>query len=139
MRVYATLGAQSGIALVLLRLMTAIVFMYHGYQKVFVMGLGAVAQFFNQIGIPASQVTGPFIGLLESIGGILLFLGVWTRTLGILFAIEFIVATYAKWFLMGKGYAGSELELMLLFSSLLLATHGGGRYALHSTLRLPGE
>lgn len=136
---YSALGAQSTFGLLLLRLMTAIVLTYHGYQKVFVMGLGAVAGFFSKIGIPAAQITGPFIGVLELVGGILLFLGIYTRLLSTLFAIEFIVASYAAWVLLGRGYSGSELELMLLFSNVLLATHGAGRYALHSTLRLPGE
>ena len=136
---YSALGAQSGFGLVLLRLMTAIVFTYHGYQKVFVMGLSNVAGFFDKIGIPLAQISGPFIGLLELIGGILLFLGIFTRLLSTLFAIEFIVATFAKWVLMSKGYDGSELELMLLFSCVLLATHGAGKYALHSMLRLPPE
>lgn len=136
---YVALGSQSSLALVLLRVMTAIVLFYHGYQKVFVIGLGNVANFFGQIGIPVSQITGPFIGLLELIGGALLFFGIYTRTLASLFTIEFIVATFAKWHLMDKGYAGSELELMILFSCLLLATNGAGRYSLHGMLRLPGE
>jgi len=136
---HSALGAQSGFGLFLLRLMTSIVLIYHGYQKVFVIGLSGVAGFFDKIGIFLPQITGPFIGLLELIGGILLFLGIFTRLLGTLFVIEFLVATYAKWVLMDKGYAGSELELMLLFSCVLLATHGSGRYALHSRLRLPAE
>jgi putative oxidoreductase len=136
---YVALGGQSSLGLVLLRAMTGIVLFYHGYQKCFVIGLSNVAGFFEKIGIPLSQITGPFIGLLELIGGALLFFGVYTRTLASLFTIEFIVATYAKWILMDKGYAGSELELMILFASILLATNGAGRYALHGMLRLPGE
>lgn len=136
---YSALGAQSSFGLVLLRLMTSIVLVYHGYQKVFVIGLSGVAGFFEKIGIFLPQLTGPFIGLLELIGGILLFLGIFTRLLATLFTIEFIVAAYAAWALMNKGYAGSELELMMVFSCILLATNGPGRYSLHSALRLPAE
>jgi putative oxidoreductase len=136
---YSALGAQSGIGLVLLRLMTSIVLVYHGYQKIFVTGLGGVAGFFEKIGIILPQITGPFVGLLEFVGGILLFLGIFTRLLASLFVIEFIVAAYAQWILMNKGYIGSELELMIVFSCVLLATNGAGRYALHSALRLPAE
>jgi uncharacterized membrane protein YphA (DoxX/SURF4 family) len=77
--------------------------------------------------------------LLELIGGIVLFLGIFTRLLAAVFTIEYIVAAYAVWVLMSKGYAGSELELMLVFACVLLATHGSGRYSLHSALRLPPE
>jgi putative oxidoreductase len=136
---YSALGAQSTFGLFLLRLMTGIVLTYHGYQKVFVIGLNGVAGFFGKIGIIMPQITGPFVGVLELVGGILLFLGIYTRLFASLFTIEFIVATYAQWVLMGKGYPGSELELMLVFSCVLLATHGSGRYSLHSTLHLPGE
>jgi len=78
---YSALGAQSPFGLLLLRLMTAIVLTYHGYQKVFVIGLNGVAGFFGKIGIVIPQITGPFIGVLELVGGILLFLGIYTRLL----------------------------------------------------------
>jgi putative oxidoreductase len=136
---YTFIGAQSRFGLLLLRLMTGIVFTYHGYQKFFVIGVGGVTGFFEKIGIPLAQVTAPCIATLEFVGGILLILGIFTRVVAGLFTIEFIVATYAAWVLLGRGYSGSELELMLLFSSFLLATHGSGVYALHARLRLPGE
>lgn len=131
----AALSAQKDLAYLLVRLMTGIVLTYHGYQKVFVMGLDNVAGFFTKIGIPLPQISGPFIGLLELIGGILLLLGLFTRYLGLIFAIEFIVASYTVWVLLGKGYGGSELEFMLLFASFLLATHGGGKYSLDRQMK----
>jgi putative oxidoreductase len=129
MRYVAVLQGQRDPAYTLLRIMTGIVLTYHGYQKIFVIGLNGVAGFFGKIGIPLSQISGPFIGILEFVGGILVILGLFTRLLGALFAIEFIVATYAAWVLLGKGYGGSELELMLLFANVLIATHGSGRYS----------
>ncbi len=128
-RFIAPLAAQSHIGYTLIRLMTGFILAFHGYQKVFVMGLGTVAGFFAKIGIPIPQITGPFIGVLELVGGVLLFFGILTRLLGALFAIEFVVATFAAWVLLGKGYSGSELELMLLFASILIATNGPGRHA----------
>lgn len=125
----ATLAGLADISYLLMRLMLGIVLTFHGYQKVFVIGLNGVAGFFGKIGIPLSQVTGPFIGILELVGGIMIILGVFTRYLGAIFAIEFIVATYAAWVLIGKGYGGSELEMLILFGSFLLATHGAGKYS----------
>jgi len=136
-RVASALAAQSSLGYALLRLMVGIVLFYHGYQKVFVMSLGKVAGFFESIGIFLPQITGPFIGLLELIGGALLFLGLFTRYLSALFAIEFIVATYASWMLMDRGYGKSELELLLLFAGVLFATNGAGKYSLDAVFRRP--
>ncbi|MFI5400817.1 MAG: DoxX family protein, partial [SAR324 cluster bacterium] len=129
-RVESALSGQSSLGIMLVRLFTGILLFAHGYQKVFNTGLGAVAGFFEKIGIVLPQVTGPFIGLLELIGGALLFLGLFTRWLGAIFAVEFLYATYAKWVLMDKGYFGSETEIYILVTGLLLASNGGGRYSL---------
>lgn len=133
--VISAMSAQSSVGYALVRIMTAIVLFAHGYLKVFSMGLGSVAGFFEKIGIPLPQITGPFIGLLELIGGALLFVGLFTRYLGALFAIEFIVATYAKWVLMDKGYSGSELELLIFVAGVLFATNGAGRYSLDAVFK----
>jgi len=134
-RLASALAAQSAIGYALLRAMAGIVLFYHGYQKVFAMGLSAVAGFFEKIGIFLPQITGPFIGLLELIGGALLFLGLFTRYLGLLFAIEFIVASYASWILMDRGYGKSELELLILFAGVLFATNGAGKLSLDAVFR----
>jgi putative oxidoreductase len=99
------------------------------------MGLGAVSGFFDKIGIFLPQISGPFIGLLELIGGALLFVGLFSRYLALLFAIEFIVASYAAWVLMNKGYGGAELELMLLATSIMIATNGAGSFSLDAIIR----
>jgi putative oxidoreductase len=131
----SVLSSQSALGYALLRALAGFVLFYHGYQKVFGMGLGAVSGFFNQLGILLPQITGPFIGLLELVGGALLVIGLFTRYLAVLFAIEFIVATYAVWMLMNKGYGGSELELMLLATTLMIATNGAGRFSLDAIIR----
>ena len=129
------MSAQSGVGYALMRIMMAIVLFHHGYQKVFSMGLGSVAGYFDKIGIPLPQITGPFIGLLELIGGALLFVGLFTRYLGILFAIEFIVAAYAQAVLMNKGYSGAEIELLILVAGFLFATNGAGKYSLDAVFK----
>jgi putative oxidoreductase len=133
--VISAISAQSNLGYALVRIMTAIVLFVRGYQKVFSMGLGSVAGFFEKIGIPLPQITGPFIGLLELIGGALLFAGLFTRYLGVIFAIEFIVAAYAQAVLMNKGYSGAELELLLLAAGILFATNGAGKFSLDAVFR----
>jgi putative oxidoreductase len=134
-RVVAALAAQSKLGYALVRAFTAVVLFSHGYQKVFHQGLNAVAASFNELGIFLPRITGPFIGLLELVGGGLLFLGLFTRWLGVLFAIEFTVAAYVEWVLQNRGFFGSLLELYLLVTALLLATNGAGRYSLDALFR----
>jgi putative oxidoreductase len=80
--------------------------------------------------IAVPQVLGPFVALLELVGGIGILIGFMTRYLGVLITIEFIVATYTQWVTFGKGFAGARLDIMMLAGALVLATHGAGRYSI---------
>ncbi len=133
--VISALSGQSAIGYTLVRLVAGLILFLAGYNKVFVTGLSGVAGFFEKINMPVPQVTGPFIGLLELIGGALLFVGLFTRYLGVLFAIEFIVATWAKFGPMDQGFGGARLDIMLLVAGLLFATNGAGKFSLDAIFR----
>src|SRR5204863_352312 len=95
-----------------------------GAQLVLVIA-AAVANF-GKMGMPAPGITGPFIALLELIGGALLLAGIAGRWLGLLFAVEFVVATFLVK-LPSVGWAGARLDAMLLASALLIFFAGSGR------------
>ena len=136
-RILSVAAAQRTLGYALLRAFTAVILFAHGYQKVFEQGLGAVSSNFEQMGIFLPKITGPFIGLLELIGGLLLFLGLFTRWLGLIFTIEFIVAAYTQWILLDRGYFRAELELLILCCCIVMATNGAGPYSLDALLRRP--
>lgn len=127
------LSSLGDLALSLLRIMLGIVLVAHGYGKV-THGF-AVGFFANNAHIFLPQITGPFISLLELIGGICLIIGLFTRYLGVVYVIEFIVVMYVRLFTLHVGYHGSELELMILFTAVLLATNGGGRLSVDHSVR----
>ena len=79
---------------VLLRLIVGITFLMHGLQK-----LQDPASFIGLMAflkMPLLPVSGWFIILLETVGGLFMILGVGTRWLGILFAIEMAVTTLLR-------------------------------------------
>jgi len=119
----------------ILRVMVGIVFLAHGGQKVFVYGFSGVQGAFGQMGIPMPAVMGPFVALLELVGGALLILGVGTRWVSILFAIEMAVAVL-KVHLSGGFFLphGFEFALTMFAASCAIALEGPGPAALGRTL-----
>ena len=122
------LGIDAAWGITAVRVMIGLVFAVHGYQKVS-NGFGAVAASFAKMGIPASQVSGPFIAGLELIGGICLIVGLLTRLFGLLFSCEMLVTTLLIQLPM-RGWNASELDRMLLVSGVLLLLAGPGKLAI---------
>jgi putative oxidoreductase len=122
-------------AMLVLRLVLASIFIVHGYQKVFEMGLGAVAGMFGNMGIPLASVAGPFIALLEFLGGIALLFGLFTRIFAALLACDMLGAII---FVHGKnGFSapkGVENVLGNFGMLVTVALIGAGAYSLDAYL-----
>ena len=123
-----------GIAL--LRIVVGIVFVMHGQQKLFEMGVGGVGGFFASLGVPAPQLAAVVVSVLETVGGIALIFGVLTRLFGLLLAGDMLVALLLvhrpNGFFAGDG--GVELVLLLGTAALALALTGSGALALDNVL-----
>ena len=127
-------GCEPGWGLTVVRIMAAIVFIVSGYGK-WVGGIGATAAGFAKIGIPLPGVAAPFIATLELAGGTLLALGLLTRPLALLFAVEMTVTSFyvkfpAQW------WNPVRIDLMLLAAGVLLILAGPGRVALDNMWRM---
>jgi putative oxidoreductase len=122
---------STSIGLTALRIVLGVVFIAHGAQK-FGQGVPAVAQGFAGMGVPLAEVAAPLVAGLELVGGVLLVLGVATRVVGLLLAVDMVVAgllahTTAGFFAQDGGF---EYILVLAVASLAVALTGPGRFSL---------
>ncbi|HET9491380.1 MAG TPA: DoxX family protein [Methylomirabilota bacterium] len=119
-------GIDPGWGITAVRLAVGVIVLVAGWAKLMV-GMDEVTASFAQMGIPAPGVTGLFVMLVEIVGGALLILGIATRWVALVFAIEFLVTTlYVK---IPVGLAGARLDIMLLAGNILLFLAGPGRAA----------
>ncbi len=102
----------------LIRVAVGVIFFAHGLQKLQA-GMPAVAGMFEGMGFPG--FVGYIAFALEFFGGIALILGLGTRVVSVLFAVEMIVATL-KVKLAAGFLGGYELDLTLILLSLFLMT-----------------
>jgi putative oxidoreductase len=118
-------GAWSPRVLSVLRIVTALLFIPHGTQKLF--------------GFPgAQQAVSPLLsmmgiaGILECVGGVLLLLGLFTRPTAFVLSGEMAVAYFMAhaprglWPILNRG----ELPALYCFVFLYLAVAGGGAWSL---------
>lgn len=127
----STRSAGHDLGLLIARLVLGIVFAAHGYQKVFDMGVGSVTGMFSGLGIPLAELAGPAVAFLELIGGVLLALGAFTRIVGVLLAIDMLVAALLVHAQSGIfiDQGGWELVGALGAGALALAAVGAGRFS----------
>jgi putative oxidoreductase len=119
-------GLDPGWGITVVRLVMGLILFLAGWQK-WSAGMSAVAENFAKMGMPAPGLSGPFILILELVGGALLILGIASRWLGLLFAIQFVVATF--FVKLPLGFNAARLDLMLLAGGILLFLAGPGRAA----------
>jgi putative oxidoreductase len=124
------------LGLLLARIALGLIFAAHGYQKLFTFGPAGVTQSFEGMGVPLAGITGPAIALVELLGGILLILGAFTSIVGLVLAVEMLVAAFVAHLPMGLFIENGGWELVgaLGAGALALAAVGAGRYSLDRAL-----
>src|SRR5437763_15797531 len=83
------------VGIAVLRIVVGIVFLAHGSQKLFGMGIPAVAGMFGHMGIPLPTVAAALSIGAEFLGGLFLVLGLFTRFAAGALVINMAVAVRA--------------------------------------------
>jgi putative oxidoreductase len=117
------------VALNLLRIVAGFLFMQHGVQKLFgVLGRDQPVEFFTLMGLA---------GVLETVGGALLILGLFTRPVAFILSGQMawayfqVHAPQGFWPIMNGGSPAALYSFLFLY----LAARGGGGFSLDGLLR----
>ena len=119
----------AGVGELILRLGLGITFFAHGREKI--QNPAEFAGFLKQIHVPLALLNAWIVALLETVGALLLILGIATRPIALALAIDMLVALAtlrigkAPFASGGKG-AGWDFEFILLMASLALVFSGAG-------------
>lgn len=121
------------VGLLVLRLVLGVLFVAHGYPKLFKMFSG-FAGWLESIGIKPGKFWAAVVGVAEFFGGIALILGVFVQIAAGLIVINMVVAMIkVKWGkvkMIESERMGWELDLILMAAALALVFLGGGDYSL---------
>jgi len=132
--------------LLILRLGFSIIFPFHGWLNANPRGpAGGIRGFSGwlaQMHVPLPGLFGWIVVLLETVGALLLILGLGTRVIALGFAIDMLVAIVlvkrrmAKKRFMEPDGTGWEFEFALMIAALALVFTGAGRIALDRIIGL---
>ncbi len=120
----------------LLRIVVGFLFAAHGWQKYTEWTIAGTQAAFSEMGIPLAELAAPAVAALELIGGIALILGILTRPVALLLALNMagalvLVHLSSGVFVSDNGY---ELVLLLGTAALAIALIGPGRASVDHAL-----
>jgi putative oxidoreductase len=133
-------GGAGDWGLLILRLALGAIFIVHGWPKINpnspMKGLTGFGGFLKSQGVPLPSLLALVVALLETVGAVLLILGIFTRIIALGLAIDMLVAIRLVKFGMQKaGFmdpqkGGWEFEFALMAAALALFFTGPGAIAL---------
>jgi len=130
----------TNLALLFLRIVVGGLFVGHGTQKAFGWfggyGIAGTAGFMEQLGLKPGRLHATAAAVGETVGGLLVLLGLWTPVGAALIVAVMLVAIKTVHLVKGvwNSNGGYEYPLTLIAVALVLATTGPGAYTLPALL-----
>ncbi len=112
---------MSIVATTIARIILGIIFFAHGWQKFFTNGIGATADGFKQMGVPAPTASAWFAGLVELVGGAALIIGLAVPVFAVLLIINMLGALFTAHIDQGFFAANGGYEFVLALIAGLIA------------------
>jgi putative oxidoreductase len=134
-------GPAGDVALVLARLILATIMFAHGYQKLFVDGLGRTTRGFESMSIPVAIVSAAYVTVVEVVGSVLVLAGALITVVAACYLIVMVGAAVFVHIPHGIFAADGGWELVGAIAALLLvlAAAGPGRWSVdHAILTRQG-
>lgn len=127
-------------ALLIFRIIVGVIFVAHGYDKLFLTGLTETTGQFSAAGVPQPQASAWLATTAELLGGALLVLGLLAAYVAGALALLMVAAI---WFLhVDAGFftsqGGLEFPLLLAAALLMIIVFGPGRASLDGVLTARG-
>jgi putative oxidoreductase len=124
-------GPAGDVALVLARLILATIMFAHGYQKLFVDGLGRTTRGFESMSIPVAIVSAAYVTVVEVVGSVLVLAGALITMVAACYLIVMVGAAVFVHIPHGIFAADGGWELVGAIAALLvvLAAAGPGRWS----------
>jgi putative oxidoreductase len=126
----------SDLAYLIVRVTAGLMLIPHGWPKVTVAGVEGVTAMLTRYSIPAPRPFAYLIMALETIGGLLIAIGLFTRPIAALLVIEFLVIIFVAHWPRGYGVGAGGIEYPLMWGLILLAIllRGGGPWSVDRKL-----
>ena len=125
-------------SLALLRVVLGVIFLYHGYLKLFVAGgFTGTVNFLTSLGIPLPLYSALLVSVVEFAGGLFLILGIITKWSSVLLLADMLVALFVVHFknglLISKG--GYEFVLVLAAGLVVVLANSAGKLSLGNSFK----
>lgn len=142
-------GGQGQWGMLMLRLALGSVMFVAGWAKLFDFGVASFGKALATEGVPLPEFFAWAVTLLEVVGGAFIIVGLLSRVLSLLLAIDMVVAillvTLEIGFLSPTGKAGAEINVLLIGGFLAILFAGPGSISVdrllegRPTARAPGS
>ncbi|MCA9387902.1 MAG: DoxX family protein [Candidatus Andersenbacteria bacterium] len=122
---------RPNVAILLARIAAGGILFYEGLAKMIVEPSIVVAYFASH-GFPFAELIGPTITVFEFAAGILIVVGIYSRQLAFLAALEMIVATVVN--LLDSNIGGAEVSILMFAGMASVYFVGDGRFSIRHIL-----